>query len=125
MDSRAAQYLVTLLVSQNLLFRALCDPALDRARATALARQALRVDPTGRHQSLPANWRMPVRRSGRRWRQLWPSVFWKILDEISDGTANPAVADAHPAQRQPFLRSKAVLMIGRSGRSLTWIEKRV
>ena len=45
MDSRAVQFLVTLLVSENLLFRALCDTALDREQATALARQAVRVDP--------------------------------------------------------------------------------
>src|ERR1039457_881607 len=44
-DSRAAQYLVTLLVSHNLLFQALCDPALDRTRTVELARQAFRVDP--------------------------------------------------------------------------------
>jgi len=44
-DSRGAQYLVALLVTNDLLVEALCDPALSRDQALALATAAVRVDP--------------------------------------------------------------------------------
>src|ERR1017187_8140492 len=43
-DSRAVQYLLALLVSENLLYDALCDPALNLDQALAVARLAARVD---------------------------------------------------------------------------------
>ena len=44
-DSRGAQYLVALLVSNGMLLEALCNPELSREEALALGRSARRVDP--------------------------------------------------------------------------------
>lgn len=43
-DSRGAQYLVALLVSNGMLLQALCDPDLSREEALSLGRAARRVD---------------------------------------------------------------------------------
>src|ERR1039458_2200696 len=50
-DSRAVQYLLALLVSENLLYDALCDPALNLDQARAVARLAARVDRSDEHTS--------------------------------------------------------------------------
>jgi len=123
-DSRAAQYLVTLLISQNLLFRALCDPALDRARASALARRALRADPMvdvklARHLADAS-----AAESGGSETGIAERVM-EILDEISDGKRILPSLLRMLRNDNPYLRSKAVLMIGRSGQSLTWIKRRL
>jgi len=123
MDSRAAQYLVALLVHGNLLFRALCDPALDRERATELARQAHRGDPAvdvklaraladadGTDSSVAIG-------MGER--------LLEIIDAISDGKRILPSLMRMLRNENPYLRSKVVLMIGRSGRSISWIEKRL
>jgi HEAT repeat protein len=124
MDSRAVQFLVTLLVSQNFLFRALCDAALDRDRATALALQAVRVDPLvdiGIARQLAdvttdapdgADMGMAER-------------LMEILDEVSDGKRILPSLMRMLRNTNPYLRSKAVLMIGRGGRSLNWIKRRL
>ena len=124
LDSRAAQYLVTLLVSQDLLFRAVCDPALDRERATALARQALRMDPVvdtklARQLADSQSQCSAAGGTGMAERLL------EILDQISDGRRILSSLTRILRNDNPYLRSKAVLMIGRSGRSVNWIERRV
>ena len=123
-DSRAAQYLVTLLVSHNLLFQALCDPALDRTRTVELARQAFRVDPmvdirVARHLADSCSDGPGAFRTGMAERLM------EILDEISDGQRILPSLMRMLRTDNPYLRSKAVLMIGRSGRSLNWIKKRL
>src|SRR5581483_9230448 len=45
MDSSGAQYLLSLLIGGGLLLTALCDPALSRDAALAIAREAIRIDP--------------------------------------------------------------------------------
>jgi len=122
MDSRAAQYLVTLLVSQNLLFRALCDPALDLERATALAHWAYRADPTvdiglARQLADASSTSPGIGGTGMAGRVL------SILDEISDGRRILPSLMRILRNDDPYLRSKAVLMIGRAGRSLTWLKR--
>jgi HEAT repeat protein len=121
MDSRAAQYLVTLLVSQDLLFRALCDSALDPERATALARQAYRADPTVDIR-LARQLADACNSPGADGTVMAERVL-KILDEISDGTRILPSLMRILRNDNPYLRSKAVLMIGRSGRSLTWLKR--
>jgi hypothetical protein len=120
-DSRASQYLVALLVYGNLLFRALCDPALDRGRATELARQAQRGDPSvevklARELADAGDSGLA---SGTAERLL------EIIGEISDGRRILPSLMRMLRHDNPYLRSKAVLMIGRSGKSLGWIEKRL
>ena len=122
-DSPAAQCLSALLVSGNLLFRGLCDPALDREQAISLARQAHSDDPTVDVTLLrklaDANAADPGFAPGMAERLL------EIIDRISDGKRILPVLMRMLGNDNPFLRSKAVLMIGRSGRSINWIEKRL
>jgi hypothetical protein len=44
-DSKGTQFLVALMVANDMLLQAMCDPALSREQAMALGRAALRVDP--------------------------------------------------------------------------------
>ena len=123
-DSRAAQYLLALLVSQNLLFQALCDPALDRARVVELVRRALRVDPmvdiTVARQLADSSCATPGSAGMGMAERLMG-----ILDEICDGRRILPSLMRMLRTDNPYLRSKAVLMIGRSGRSLNWIKRRL
>jgi hypothetical protein len=123
MDSRAAQYLVALFVHGNLLFRALSDPALDRERAIELARQAHRGDPSVdvklARQLADTDTAGPTIGPGMAERLL------EIVDRISDGKRILPSLIRMLRNDNAFLRSKVVLMIGRSGRSLSWIEKRL
>lgn len=122
MDSHAAQHLVALLVHGNLLFRALCDPTLDRERAATLAHQAYRADSTvdialARELADASSASTGAAGMGMAERLL------EILDEISDGKRIERSLMRITRSANPFLRSKAVLMIGRSGRSLTWLKR--
>jgi hypothetical protein len=121
--SRAAQYLVALLISGNLLFRALCDPALDGERAGQLAREARLGDPTIdirlARQLADSNSSDGAMAPGMAERLL------EIVDRISDGNRLLPSLMRILRHDNPYLRSKAVLMIGRSGKSISWIEKRL
>jgi hypothetical protein len=123
MDSRAAQYLVALLVHGNLLFRALCDPALDRERASELARQARRGDPTADVKLARALADAGGTDSGVATGMA--ERLLEIIDSISDGKRILPSLMRMLRNDNPYLRSKVVLMIGRSGRSIGWIEKRL
>jgi len=124
LDSRAAQYLISLLVSRNLLFRALCDSALVLERAVALAHQAYRTDPTVdvRLARQLSDTTAAITRNGSTG---MAERLLEILDEISDGKRILPSLMRLLRTDNPYLRSKAVLMIGRSGRSLSWIKKRL
>ena len=119
-ESNAAQYLVSLLVSENLLFGVLCDPALARERVLPIARRALRIDPmidaTLARQLADA--------------EVWPGDpmaerLLETLDEISNGNRIQPSLMRLLRKDDPRLRSKAVLMIGRRGQSVNWIQRRL
>ena len=121
--SRAAHHLVALLISGDLLFRALCDPALDRELAAELARQARLGDPT-----VDIRLARQLADSNSSDRAMAPGMaerLLEIVDRISDGNRLLPSLMRILRHDNPYLRSKAVLMIGRSGRSLSWIEKRL
>lgn len=121
--SRAAQYLVALLISGDLLFRALCDPELDGERAGELAREARlgdsAIDIRLARQLADSNSSVGALAPGMAERLL------EIVDRISDGNRLLPSLMRILRHDNPYLRSKAVLMIGRSGRSLSWIQKRL
>lgn len=122
-DSRAAQYMVALLLHDNLLFRALCDPALDRERATDVARQAHLGD-----RSVDVKLASELADAGTADSGIAPGMaerLLEIIDHISDGKRILPSLLLMLNTGNPFLLSKAVLMIGRSGKSLTWIGKRL
>jgi hypothetical protein len=121
--SRAAQHLVGLLISVGLLFRALCDPALDREPAMQLARQAQMGDPTAdirlAQQLADATTGDSGIAAGMAERLL------EIIDAISDGKRILPSLMRMLRNDNAYLRSKVVLMIGRGRGSLNWIEKRL
>jgi hypothetical protein len=122
-ESNAAKYLVALLVYGKLLFRALCEPTLDRERAAELARHAQSGDST-----MDVKLARELADAGTADSHLGPGMAERLLgiiDGISDGKRIlPSLLRMLPTDN-PYVRSKVVLMIGRSGRSLAWIEKRL
>jgi HEAT repeat protein len=122
-EARAAQHLVALLISGDLLFRALCDPSLDRERAGELARQARLGDP-----AVDIRLARQLADSNSSDGSVAPGMaerLLEIVDQISDGNRLLPSLMRILRHDNPYLRSKAVLMIGRSGRSLSWIQKRL
>ena len=123
-DSRAVQCLVTLLVSHNLVFRALCDPALNRERAVALAHYAVRIDPL-LDTSLARQLASATSDAPDTVEMAMAERLMEILDDVSDGKRILPSLMRMLRNDNPYLRSKAVLMIGRSNRSLSWIRRRL
>jgi HEAT repeat protein len=123
-DSRAVQYLLALLVSENLLYDALCDPALNQDQALAVARLAARVDPmvdvgVARRLAEAAVSDAEASSLGDAGRIL------QILAEISDGTRILPSLMRLLRNANPYLRSKAVLLIGRGSHSVKWVRHRL
>ena len=123
-ESRGLHYLVTLIVSQDLLLQALSNPLFTQEQALALARSAMRVDSLAdvtlakqlADSASAEGSPLPPDRVGR---------LMEILAAISDG---PRVLPSlmrmlrHP---NPYLRSKAVKLIGRGSRSIKWVQSRL
>lgn len=123
-DSPGARFLVTLLVSQNLLFRALCDPALNREQALALARRAVVIDPVVdaalARQLADATVTSPdLSGLGEA------SRLMDILGEVSNGPRILPSLMRMLRNSDSRVRSKAVLMIGHGNRSVKWIRSRL
>jgi len=121
--SRAAQYLVGLLISGGFLFRALCDPGLGREQASELARLAQAGAP-GVDVQLARQ--LADAASGDS--SLAPGMTERLLEivgEISDGKHLLPSLLRMLRNDNPYLRSKVVLLIGRTGGNLNWIKKRL
>jgi hypothetical protein len=118
-ESRGSQYVVTLLVANDLLIAALCEPSLDREQAVALARCALRVDSMADMTLAKA---LVSRDQGT---VADPARLMDILDEISGGTRILPSLLRLLRHDDPHIRSKAVLMIGRGSRGVRWVERRL
>jgi HEAT repeat protein len=123
-ESRAAQYLLALLVSENLLYDALCDPALDQDQALAVARLAARVDSmvdvtVARRLAESTVSNAEASSLGEAGRIL------QILGEISDGTRILPSLMRLLRNANPYLRSKVVLIIGRGSHSVHWVRHRL
>ena len=118
-DSRGSQYVVTLLVANDLLLAALCHPSLDREQAVALARGALRVDSMADMTLAKA---LVNHDPGTA---VDPARLMDILDEISEGTRILPTLLRLLRHDDPHIRSKAVLMIGRGSRGVRWVERRL
>jgi hypothetical protein len=115
-DARGSEYVVTLLVANNLLLAALCDPGISREQTRALARAALRVDSMADMTLAKALANLPE--------GLGDVVrLMEILDEISDGDRIFPALLRLMHHENPHIRSKAVLMIGRGGRGVRWAER--
>jgi hypothetical protein len=122
-DSRGAQYLVALLVSNGMLLRALCNPNLSREETLALGRAARRVDPMvdvalARSLADSAVGDSAVHVAD-------PAKLMDILCEIADAARIMPSLMRMMRHPNPYLRSKAVKMIGRGSRSTKWVMGRL
>jgi HEAT repeats len=120
-SSRALQFAVGLLAEEDLILPTLCDPSLDLEGAISLARTAMQVDPamdvTLAKKLADATARgEPVRNAGR---------VMDILGEISNGNRITSSLMRLWRSSDAQMRSKAVLLIGRSSRSVHWAQSRL
>ena len=121
---RSLQFLVVLLVANDLLMRALCDPLLPHGRALELARLALRVDAMA-DVTLARALADTVETLQEPAELANAARLLNILDEVSNGTR--IFSSLMRILRHPdaSLRSKAVLIIGRGNKSVKWVHQRL
>lgn len=122
-DSRGAQYLVALLVSNGMLLQALCSPDLSREEALSLGRSARRVDPMV--EVALARSLADSSAGDSAVHVADPARLMDVLCDIADpGRIMPSLMRMmrHP---NPYLRSKAVKMIGRGSLSAKWVMGRL
>ena len=123
-DTPATRFLVILLSESDLFIRSLCDPAIPRDRAVAIARRAAKRDPmidvmlarylTDRVDSISPTY--------------CPVEFHRmlgVLSEIADGVRILPFLMTLARQNNPALHSKAVLLIGRVTRNVKWAQTRL
>jgi hypothetical protein len=120
-SSRAAQHIMRLLVNSDTLFWVLCDAALPREDAVALARMALQVDAMvdvnlAKKMVDGLSTEVSAAAAGR---------LMDVLEAISLGSRIMPSLMRLLRQADPQLRSKAVLMIGRASRSVKWVQNRL
>jgi hypothetical protein len=120
-DSRGSQYLITTLVGQNLFLAALSDPALTEQQAAALARAARK---TSANVDIDVAKHLTQRVSAGGSNDEIQRLM-AILCTISDGTRIMPQLLTLARQPNPYLQSKAVLMIGRANHSVKWLRKRL
>jgi hypothetical protein len=118
---RGVQFMVSLLAANNLLLLTLCDPALDLAQAASLARMALQLDPMmdvalAKKVADATALGEPLPNAGR---------LMDVLGEISTGNRITSSLMRLWRSSDPQMRSKAVLLIGRSNRSVQWAQSRL
>ncbi len=111
-DTRGAQFVASLLVTSGLLLAALCDPSLSHQQALAMARIAMRADST-RDVILG-------RASADR---VASSRVIRILEKNAGGRDFLPLLVRLLRQPNPYLRSKAVLMLARDTRNVSWVRK--
>jgi hypothetical protein len=120
-SSRGMEFVVSLLLANNLLRPTLCDPGLNLEEAASLARTALQMDPmmdVAMAKRLADDTALgePVPNAGR---------LMDILGLISNGNRITSSLMRLWRSSDPLMRSKAVLLIGRSSRSTQWAQSRL
>ena len=121
-ESYGVQYLVSLLASNGMLLRALCNPETSRDEAIALARAARRSDP---QIDVTLARILAGSAVGGQVQVTDPARLLDILAEVADGgRIVPSLMRLmrHP---DPYLRSKVVKMIGRGSHSAKWVMGRL
>src|SRR4051794_13854555 len=122
-DSRGVQYLIAMIVANGLLLEALCDPALNKDQAIMLGRAAVRVDPMadaglarGLADSETGQGSVFVRDAPR---------LMEILCEVGDASRMMSSMLRLLRHPNPYLRSKAVKVVGRGSKSAKWVRQRM
>ena len=122
-DSPGFQHLIVLLVSNSLLLRALCDPNLSKEQAIALGRAATRADPMA-DVALARGLADSALPDAGAQLETAPRLM-EILAEISDGSRILPAMMRLMRHSNPYIRSKAVLIIGRGSHSIQWLKGRM
>jgi HEAT repeat protein len=121
-DSHCGLYLIKLLIGRDLLIDALCDPALSREQATAVARAASRID--SMTDVILARF---LAERGASDDTVRPAELMRLMEIMVEVSSFVRVLPAlkrmarHP---NPHVRSKAVLMIGRGNPASGWLQNR-
>jgi HEAT repeat protein len=121
-DSNCGLYVIKLLIGRDLLVDALCDPALSRERAIAVARAAARIDPM-----TDVTLAKFLAERGAADDTVRASELMRLMEIMVEVTSFVRVLPAlkrmlrHP---DPHIRSKAVLMIGRGNPASGWLQNR-
>ncbi len=123
-DSRASQFLIAMLVAYDLLWRALCDPAFTQAQAMELARSAASVDPMT-DVALAKRLADSATSDDAGIRPDDASRVMEILSEISDGSRIQSSLMRLLRHSNPYVRSKAVKLVGRGSGSVKWVRSRL
>jgi hypothetical protein len=123
-DSPGFQHLLGLLNSDGLLPRALCDSNLSKEEAIALGRAATRADPMAEVALARGLADSGLPNSGPVQLESAPRLM-EILAEISDGSRILPSMMRLMRHSNPYIRSKAVLMIGRGSHSIQWLKGRM
>ena len=123
-DSPAFQYLATLLATSDLLLPALCDRALSREQAVALARAALQADSMA-GVTLAKRLSESAVSGGSPIHMADAPRLLEILGEVSGGARLLPEIRRLLRHSNPYLRSKAVLMVGRDSPCVKWVQERL
>ena len=120
-SARGVRFIVSLLLTNNLLAPTLCDKALSLEEAASLARTALQMEPmmdVALAKKLADDTALgePVQNAGR---------LMDILGLISNGNRITSSLMRLWRSSDPLMRSKAVLLIGRGSRSIQWAQSRL
>ena len=122
-ESHGAQFVTAILMSKDLLLSVLCDPALDREQVTRISRAAMRADSVADvkiAQKLVDSFEADIETLSL----LHAVRLMDVLSEVSTGARLlPSMLRMlrHP---NPYLRSKAALLVGRAKRSGWWASDR-
>ncbi|HEY2012853.1 MAG TPA: HEAT repeat domain-containing protein, partial [Bryobacteraceae bacterium] len=122
--SRGSHFLLTTLVDNHLLLPALQDPSLTREQSTALARAAARG---GQMVDVAIARHLAEKAESLTDENCPPEMqrLMEILAETSDGTRILPSLMALARMQNPYLQSKAVLMVGRIHRNVKWVQNRL
>lgn len=123
-DSRGSQFLMATLAENDLLMPAICSLTLTREQSVALARAAAR----GGQMVDVAMARYLVENTQSIGNGACPPELQRLIDvlsEVSDGNRILPSLMALTRLPNPYLQSKAVLMIGRINRNVKWIQSRL
>jgi HEAT repeat protein len=111
--SRGTEYLISLLVFEDLLVAALCDAELTPRQALSLARAAHGADPQVESAMARELAAATLAGDSERARRLMD-----ILSQISDGTRILPWLMRLLRHSNPYLRSKAILLVARGSRNV-------
>lgn len=129
-DSPGYNYLLTLLLSQGELLKPLCNPQVFSANeAKRIARRLQMVDPHFDlrllRTILPNNGNTSSADLERIANSPAGLRLLDLLSEISDGTRVLPLMTRLVTHRDPAVRSKAALLVGRSNKNHKWVQERM